>query len=82
MRMAHARKSANLSLDAELVREGRELGLNLSRAAEEGIARAVKAEKERRWREENAEALEASNRWVKEHGLPLAQYRMFKIGAE
>ena len=80
--MANARQSANLSLDVDLVREGRELGLNLSRAAEEGIARAVKAEKERRWLAENAEALESSNLWVKVHGLPLARYRMFPIGEE
>ena len=80
--MVSARKSANLSLDAELIREGRELGLNLSRAAEEGIASAVKAEKERRWREENAEAIASSNRWVEKNGLPLARHRMFEIGEE
>lgn len=75
--MAPSRKSANLSLDADLVREGRELGLNLSRAAEEGIARAVKAEKERRWLEENAEAISAYNAMVEREGLPLEDLRTF-----
>lgn len=32
---------------------------------------------EKQWREENAEAIAASNRYVEEHGLPLAKYRLF-----
>lgn len=75
--MTNARKSANLSLDAELIRESRELGLNLSRAAEDGIARAVKAEKERRWLEENAEAMAAYNATVDREGLPLEAFWTF-----
>lgn len=71
------RKPANLSLDSDLVSQARDLQINLSRAAEEGIARAVKGERERLWRIENAEAIEASNKYVEEHGLPLAKYRQF-----
>jgi hypothetical protein len=29
------------------------------------------------WLDENREALESSNRWVEEHGLPFAKYRLF-----
>ncbi len=72
-----ARKSANLSLDSDLVSQARDLKINLSRAAEDGIGRAVKAEQERLWRLENAEAIAASNKYVEEHGLPLAKYRQF-----
>ena len=72
-----SRKSANLSLDSDLVSQARELKINLSRAAEDGIERAVKAEQERLWRLENAEAIAASNKYVEEHGLPLAKYRQF-----
>ena len=72
-----ARKSANLTLDKTLAEEARSLGINLSRAAEDGIAKAVKAEKERRWREENAEAIKSYNEWIEENGLPLEDYRVF-----
>jgi len=72
-----ARKSANLSLDSDLVSQARDLKINLSRAAEDGIKLAVKAERERLWRLENAEAIAASNKYVEEHGLPLAKYRQF-----
>ncbi|OBZ97037.1 post-segregation antitoxin CcdA [Pararhizobium polonicum] len=72
-----ARKSANLSLDSDLISRARDLKINLSRAAEDGIERAVKAERERLWRIENAEAIAASNKYVEEHGLPFAKYRQF-----
>ncbi len=72
-----ARKSANLSLDSDLVSQARYLKINLSRAAEDGIGRAVKAEQERLWRLENAEAIRLENDYVEKHGLPLAKYRQF-----
>jgi antitoxin CcdA len=71
------RKSTNLSLDAQLVADAKAMGLNLSETAERAIAEAVREEKVRRWQEENREAIEATNRYVEEHGLPLAEYRQF-----
>jgi antitoxin CcdA len=71
------RKAANLSLDAELVSSARELNINISRAAEDGIARAIKAERERLWLIENAEAIRLENEYVEKHGLPFAKYRQF-----
>ena len=75
--MSAARKATNLSLDAALLGEARSLGVNLSRAAEEGVARAVRLAREEAWRRENAEAIAAANDWVEENGLPLARHRMF-----
>ncbi|WP_117193950.1 type II toxin-antitoxin system CcdA family antitoxin [Rhizobium terrae] len=71
------RKPANLSLDSRLLSEARELNINISRAAEEGVASAIKAEKERLWRIENTEAIQAENEYIEKHGLPLAKYRQF-----
>ncbi|GGG10209.1 MULTISPECIES: type II toxin-antitoxin system CcdA family antitoxin [Rhizobium] len=72
-----ARKAANLSLDSTLLAQARELDINLSRAAEDGIAKAVKAERERRWLEENAEAIRVYNEYIEKNGLPLEEYRTF-----
>ncbi|WP_288431523.1 type II toxin-antitoxin system CcdA family antitoxin [uncultured Agrobacterium sp.] len=72
-----ARKAANLSLDGALVEQAKELKINISRAAEEGISHAIKAERERLWRLENAEAIRLENEYLEKHGLPLAQYRKF-----
>lgn len=72
-----SRRPTNLSLDSVLLREAKALGINVSRSAESGIAEAVKRCKEQRWLQENAEALESSNAFVEENGLPLAQHRKF-----
>lgn len=71
------RKSTNLSLDADLVAKARDLDINISRVAEEGIAKAVTEERARRWKIENREAIEAWNEYVERNGLPLAKYRQF-----
>ena len=71
------RKATNLSIDQNLIAEAKALDLNVSRMAEEGIAQAVRDRKAQLWLEENREAMESWNRWVEEHGLPLAEYRLF-----
>lgn len=74
---AARRRPTNLSLDPALIGEARALDVNISRAAESGIAEAVAAERTRRWKEENRDALESSNEYVRQHGLPLEKYRLF-----
>lgn len=71
------RKATNLSLDQNLIAEAKVLELNVSRIAEEAIADAVRAEKNRRWKEENRAALESWNEWVRDNGLPLEEGRLF-----
>jgi antitoxin CcdA len=65
------RKPTNVSLDTALVEAARERGINISRASEAG----VRAELERCWREDNAQAVAAYNAYVDEHGLPLSRFR-------
>jgi antitoxin CcdA len=74
---AEARKALNVSLDPALVSEARELGVNLSRAAETGLKDAVRKAKEEAWLRENAEAIRWINEWVEENELPLREYRDF-----
>jgi antitoxin CcdA len=71
------RRPTNVSIDARLVADAKELGINVSRASEEGLARELKAERERRWLEENKGAITAYNEWVDNNELPLARYRRF-----
>lgn len=74
---AAKRQPTNVSLDSELVEAAKELGVNLSRACERGLAEQVSSARRERWLAENREAIESSNRYVEEHGLPLARYRLF-----
>ena len=71
------RRATNLSINTNLLAEARALEINVSRAAEDGIAEAVRKESARRWKEENREAVEGWNKWIEENGLPLARYRQF-----
>lgn len=72
-----ARAKVNLTLDSRVTDEARALGLNMSRLAEGAIAEAARVERNRRWRAENRDALDAYAREVEENGLPLAEYRTF-----
>lgn len=71
------RKPTNLSLDASLLAEAKALKVNLSRAAEDGVRRAVTTAKAAKWKTENSAALQSSNDFVEKHGLPLETYRRF-----
>ena len=62
---------------APFATEARALGLDPEAIAQKAVRDAIKAEKERRWLEENREAIAAHNEWVEKHGVPLAKYRMF-----
>ena len=74
---APTRKSVNLTIRADLLAEAKALSMNISRLAETGIEKAVSEERDRRWKEENREAIDSSNAYVEKHGLPLAKYRLF-----
>lgn len=75
--MPATRRATSMTLDAALLDEARSLGVNLSRAAEEGILAQVRSAKAKRWKEENAEAIADYNRWIEENGVPLSQFRKF-----
>ncbi|NGM44964.1 type II toxin-antitoxin system CcdA family antitoxin [Rhodobacter sp. SGA-6-6] len=72
-----ARRSTSMTLDAALLDEAKALGVNVSRAAEQGVAAALKAARAEAWKRENAEAIKNYNTWIEENGLPLAEYRVF-----
>jgi antitoxin CcdA len=55
------KRPVNLSLNIELLRLGKELGLNLSGIAEEALAQAVKERLGQRWLAENAAAIQGYN---------------------
>jgi antitoxin CcdA len=59
------RRPVNLSIREDLVAAAKELGINASQAAEQGLAAAVRTAKEQAWLKENAEAIEYWNNWVR-----------------
>jgi len=71
------KKSTNVSLAENLLAEAKELRINVSQAAESGVAMAVAQKRAEIWLKENWEAIQSSNNYVEKHGLPLEQFRMF-----
>lgn len=75
--VASAKKPTNLTLSADVLADAKALGINLSRACDEHLRAVIKAEKERRWKEENAAAIDAYNKQIEEEGLFSDQWRNF-----
>jgi len=74
---ATLKRPTNLTLDRSLLEEAKKLKINLSKAAEGGLREAVRQARSEQWKEENADALQSSNRWVAKNGLPLEKHRQF-----
>ncbi|MBV8399956.1 MAG: type II toxin-antitoxin system CcdA family antitoxin [Acetobacteraceae bacterium] len=74
---AAPKKTTSVSVAEPLLTEAKTLGVNVSQAAEEGLAKAVAEKRAELWLQENREAIQSSNEYVEKHGLPLARYRMF-----
>jgi antitoxin CcdA len=71
------KRSTNLTLKSRLVRDARQLGINLSAAAEDGIARAVAKARDQQWVERNRGAMASYDAFVEREGLLLEDLRTF-----
>ncbi len=71
------KRATNVSISAQLLAEARALDVNISRAAEAGLAQAIASRRAELWIAENRAALDSSNAYVEQNGLPLAAYRNF-----
>lgn len=71
------RRRIDVSIDSGLLTEAKNLNVDISRAAEQGLKQALTERREALWIEENRAALESSNTYVDRHGLPLAKHRGF-----
>jgi antitoxin CcdA len=72
-----SRRATNVTLPESLLREARDLDINVSQACERGLAMEVSETKAQRWLRENRAAMDAWNEHVEQHGLPLAAFRQF-----
>ena len=71
------KKPVNLSLNSDLLRIGKDLGLNLSSVAEAAIAQAVKELMAEQWLKENDEAIREYNQRVEARGVFSDDLRAF-----
>jgi antitoxin CcdA len=71
------KKSTNLSINSDLLRQAKERRINLSQALELRLAELLREENCRRWQEENSEAIEAYNRRIEARGTFSDGFRRF-----
>jgi antitoxin CcdA len=71
------KKATNLSINSDLLRQAKELHINLSQTVEEHLAGLVREAKQKQWLAENAGFIAAYNKHIEKEGLPLEQYRTF-----
>ena len=74
---AAPKKTTSVSLAEPLLAQAKVLGINVSQAAEEGVAAAVARRWREQWLQENAAAIQSYNEFVEEHGMVLEKYRLF-----
>ena len=70
------KRAVNLFVDADLLDEAKRMRINLSELLEQRLRTIVRAEREKRWVEENREAVESINHFIDRHGLLSARLRL------
>jgi antitoxin CcdA len=63
------KKATNLSINSDLLRQAKELHINLSQTVEDYLASLVREAKQRQWLAENAEAIAAYNERIERDGV-------------
>lgn len=72
-----SKRAVNLSLSVDVLDAARTLGINLSQLCDSHLRQVVRAEQERRWREEHSDFVAAYNATLDAEGLPLDAWRSF-----
>jgi len=62
------KKSANLSINADLLQQAKQLNINLSQTLERHLAEVVRQVQRSQWQEENRGAIEEYNRRIETDG--------------
>lgn len=62
------KKSANLSINADLLQQAKQLNINLSQTLELHLADIVRQAQSKQWLKDNKQALEAYNRRIEARG--------------
>jgi len=63
------KKATNLSINSDLLRQAKELNINLSQQVESFLSELVRKAKQQQWLAENAEAIAAYNERIEKEGV-------------
>jgi antitoxin CcdA len=71
------KKPINVSLREDLVKKAKQLRINISGVVEDAVMDAIREAEQKKWLEENEEAISSYNAWVKKRGLFSDAWRKF-----
>jgi antitoxin CcdA len=63
------RRPVNVTVQASVLKEAKALGINISQITDSALIEAIRAEKKRRFLEENNHAINAHNAWIDQQGM-------------
>jgi antitoxin CcdA len=63
------KKPVNVSVDADVLKVAKEMGINLSRVLEDALRAATEEERIRRWQEENKPFTDSYNAYIERNGV-------------
>ena len=63
------KKAANVTVNADLLREAKALNINLSQVLERSLAEVVQQTRRQHWLDENRQALDDYNRHIERDGV-------------
>ena len=66
---AAPKKATNVTINADLLRQAKLLGLNLSQTFEKHLEEVVREARRKKWLEENRDALDDHNDFIERHGV-------------
>ena len=69
------KRAVNLFVDAELLDEARRMRIDISETLERRLRTIVRAEQEKRWLDENRDAIASINMFIRRHGLLTGRLR-------
>jgi antitoxin CcdA len=69
------KRAVNLFVDIELLEQARRLRINLSETLENRLRTIVRADQEKRWLDDNRDAIASINSFIEQHGLLAAKLR-------
>jgi antitoxin CcdA len=70
------KKVISITIDEDILREARELGMNMSQLTEKAVLQNLRLVKEEQWIKNNQKAIAAHNRRIEQQGLLIRPYWM------
>jgi len=71
------KRATNLSINSDLLQKAKSYNINLSKSFEFYLSELVKKEEEKKWREENLQAIASFNERVEKQGVFSEDLRSF-----